>query len=909
MNKYTKIRLAVLICFVILFICLNHIINWAVVKYDNLNNMVEINKDNLSDFKKDKVYYWIEELDVYGNIAKYLNFRGWALAETEEDSSNRKVELILFNKEKQYAISTTLHERETYRAFPGKKIDGKKHGFYGKSSLINLRDGLYDIYINDVENDKNYGLVYTRRYIEKYGQNICISELDKLNTCINTLNTVNSSDIKFDIERIYIDDNYLNISGWAYLNDIQDNVRVLVGIKDNSTDREEFYTASRTVRNGIKKSFENNKANPNKGFSVKIPISDDKRYKISSIVIADKGKYYKTGFKEIDTIKYQQQINLNSVQNENAINLYIEKNKKEGNELFIAGWAYLNNINKTGKIYAGLKDNTGNEIYYTLEQIERNDVIKQYDNNTDLLNSGFYGFIDLQGTYRLSSIIIEYKDKYYRKEIGKQETKVESVNKKNYSTISNINKQHIINSNNIFMYIEDNQKNNNQFSILGWAYIKDINKTGKVYIGIKDNAGKEIYYTTEQKKREDVVNYFNNTDLLNSGFKANIKIDNIDNLQLSSIIIEYKGKYYRQEIGKQQTENENYSSIFNVDEKQIINSDNVFMYIEDNKQNNKQFSVLGWAYLTDINKTGKTYVGIKDKAGKEIYYTSEQIERNDVVKHFNNADLLNSGFKANIKLEDNEEHALSSIVIEYDNKYYKRSLNEQQIVELEKEKIIEGNALDLYVEKNEQHNNALSIEGWAYIKDIKKTGPIYIGVKDKTGKETYYITEQTERPDLVKHFNNTDLLNSGFKANIELENNEEHTLSSIVIEYDNKYYKRSLNKQQIVELEKNKIIEGTALDLYVEKNEQHNNALFIAGWAYIKDIKKIGPIYIGIKDKAGKETYYVTEQTERPDVVKHFNNADLLKSGFKVNIENNEALKLSSVIVEYENKYYKTNIE
>ena len=103
MNKYTKMRLAVLICFIILFICLNHIVNWAVVKYNNLNNMVEINKDNLSDFKKDKVYYWIEELDVYGNIAKYLNFRGWSLAETEEDSSNRKVELILFNKEKQYA--------------------------------------------------------------------------------------------------------------------------------------------------------------------------------------------------------------------------------------------------------------------------------------------------------------------------------------------------------------------------------------------------------------------------------------------------------------------------------------------------------------------------------------------------------------------------------------------------------------------------------------------------------------------------------------------------------------------------------------------------------------------------------------------------------------------------------------
>ena len=63
-----------------------------------------------------------------------------------------------------------------------------------------------------------------------------------------------------------------------------------------------------------------------------------------------------------------------------------------------------------------------------------------------------------------------------------------------------------------------------------------------------------------------------------------------------------------------------------------------------------------------------------------------------------------------------------------------------------------------------------------------------------------------------------------------------------MIEYDNKYYKRSLNEQQIVELEKNKIIEGDALDLYVEKNEQHNNALFIEGWAYLKDLNKSGPI-------------------------------------------------------------------
>ena len=81
-------------------------------------------------------------------------------------------------------------------------------------------------------------------------------------------------------------------------------------------------------------------------------------------------------------------------------------------------------------------------------------------------------------------------------------------------------------------------------------------------------------------------------------------------------------------------------------------------------------------------------------------------------------------------------------MIEYDNKYYKQNIDKNPIIKLEKEKIIESNHLDLYIEKNEQHNNALSIEGWAYLTDINKTGKVYVGIKDKTGKETYYITEQ-----------------------------------------------------------------------------------------------------------------------------------------------------------------------
>ena len=507
------------------------------------------------------------------------------------------------------------------------------------------------------------------------------------------------------------------------------------------------------------------------------------------------------------------------------------------------------------------------------------------------------------GVYKLYIYDSENKEDYglldtkrFYKKIG---TDFEQYIPENF--IVSLNKDDIEFSEDIKKNVDKYERNSEKIYIDGWVYLKNTSSSQQeIILELIDNQSNSYYYNTNKTIRNDVAFVYKNSLYRESGFSFNITSNIPDNIVDYNLLLKDGNNLYQYGLPR--------ASKIELDEFEYINGD-LDLYIEQNQKSQNILEVGGWAYVKGERKTGPIYVGIKNKAGEEIYYKAEQIEREDVVKHFNNADLLNSGFKANIELENNEEHTLSSIVIEYDNKYYKRSLNEQQIVELEKEKIIEGNALDLYVEKNEQHNNALFIEGWAYLKDLNKSGPIYIGVKDKAGKETYYITEQTERPDVVKHFNNTDLLNSGFKANIKLEKNEKLTFSSIVIKDDNKYYKQNVDKNPIIKLEKEKIIESNHLDLYVEKNEQQNNALFIAGWAYIKDIKKIGPIYIGVKDKAGKETYYVTEQTERPDVVKYFNNADLLKSGFKVNIENNEAFKLSSVIVEYENKYYKTNIE
>ena len=93
------------------------------------------------------------------------------------------------------------------------------------------------------------------------------------------------------------------------------------------------------------------------------------------------------------------------------------------------------------------------------------------------------------------------------------------------------------------------------------------------------------------------------------------------------------------------------------------------------------------------------------------------------------------------------------------------------------------------------------IEGWGYLNDLNVPGKIYVGVKNKTGKEIYYTTEQKTRPDVVKYFNNAELLNSGFKANIELENNDEYFLSSILLEYNEKIYKNTIDANPVIKPE------------------------------------------------------------------------------------------------------------
>lgn len=114
------------------------------------------------------------------------------------------------------------------------------------------------------------------------------------------------------------------------------------------------------------------------------------------------------------------------------------------------------------------------------------------------------------------------------------------------------------------------------------------------------------------------------------------------------------------------------SVLKNIDKTKIIEYDIHYYFDKKNIQNNR-YLISGWAYLQNIGKTGQVYVGIKEKTGKERYYTADMFARPDVVQYFNNnADLLNCGYSVSIKVKNKEDYKLSSIIIEYNEKYYRK---------------------------------------------------------------------------------------------------------------------------------------------------------------------------------------------------------------------------------------------
>lgn len=289
-NKYSYIRIIVTVVFFVLIIFANQIVLYIdSINNQNLSNITEFNID-IDSINKDKVYYHIDSIVNYDNMMKYIALKGWSFVETEQSADNRTVYLVLKSADREYAINGILHNREIFAKFKEKKINGIKHGFVFQFSTLHLKNDIYKIYLFTKENTENYGIVDTNKIIVINNGSAVVKDFINKSTQVDITGEKIVNNIRYSIDKVYKEDNLLQVSGWAYIKSDNKTGDIYIGIK-NRNSNEQFFATNKIIRDDVGQHFQN-KLLSNSGFNAAIPINDNQIDNISSIVIKVDDKYY-----------------------------------------------------------------------------------------------------------------------------------------------------------------------------------------------------------------------------------------------------------------------------------------------------------------------------------------------------------------------------------------------------------------------------------------------------------------------------------------------------------------------------------------------------------------------------------------------------------------------------------------
>ena len=595
-------------------------------------------------------------------------------------------------------------------------------------------------------------------------------------------NISENSEVKFNIDKFSKKNQSLSITGWSFLSDNSSESSVYIGVKDIQGN-EVFYTTRKVKRNDVAKNFGNAGLDLS-GFTTIIEYDNVSSYKLSSLVLQDKGVNYKIDISD-------KEVEVKNTRNNN-IKYFFDLYKEAGNRLSVKGWAFTED-SKTGEVILAFKDKNNSEKYYAARSYNRNDVVRAFDKNKDLIKSGFYTDIDFDNinNYTLSGIIIKENNNYYRKNVSIEDVRVKENN------VVSIERP-ITDSNQVIFIARTNVKDE-KITVEGWGFLKGQKAQSKIYIAVMDKDGKETIYNTNQYTNKTVEEKYAGENIPLSGFRVNITTSNAEDYEASGIIIENNGKYYRANIG---------NKINNLTANKQINlqgeesNKNIKWFIDKLNRDNKSIYISGWAFDNELYKTGDILVGLKDSHGNELYYDTSKVIRYDVCWHVGNNNVSEAGFSARIDIDGEvDSYSLSSII--YRNKDDNKTYTKVDLTgEYGQETAInnmEPGFIKYKVNKFKKFKNRINIEGYAYFAEDNTTGNIYIGITDSNGRERYYSTNKVNGQELagqldenIKNESSEEqaIVNGRFSTVLFINNDVNYKITSIIIEKDGKFYKR-----------------------------------------------------------------------------------------------------------------------
>lgn len=288
----------------ILFICIMLSAN-TIIKTIFLNENDVVSK--LNTFKvhdKDYVYHMYLNVKKNRDILQTINIDGYAFVPTSNDNGKRYTNIYLISDKNKYKIKTYVkfvwlkkeHQFKYLQKF--KDVNETiKYGFASDFSAINIKNGTYKIFLETYENDENYGYIYTHKLLYKNGINIeflddkTIAEQVEVDAVVG--------DISYAIDHIKKQNGKIYFGGWAFYNNSCGNVYMAFKNKNGDSI---YYKTVKGIRHDIGNYLKNSSYNC--GYYMYIDYNSVKEYTLSSIILEQNGKLYKTDIKEKDIKKY-----------------------------------------------------------------------------------------------------------------------------------------------------------------------------------------------------------------------------------------------------------------------------------------------------------------------------------------------------------------------------------------------------------------------------------------------------------------------------------------------------------------------------------------------------------------------------------------------------------------------------
>ena len=376
-----------------------------------INNNVEKSDIDIENLKKNEVYYSTDEIVIKNDLFDSFYIRGWAFCETTFDNSNKEIWVLLANDKDKYAHKVNINKRnDVFDVFKRKSgIKDANVGILNTISTVDVKNGVYKIYLYCKENAENYGLVDINQMIKKDGRGLSIPHW--YSTPQNNIEPNKGKYAKCNVDSGFLDDNkYLQIKGWTFVEGQRTAEQAVFVRLNYENGKSVTYNTQSYYRYDVGTAFKNIIYDKS-GFTAIIPKDElqDGNIQIDvlvkngdSIYLAEKKYVYvyndfEESFilreaKERETVNKEINIDLNNIKEDSNIKYYVDSCTL-GEFLSIKGWAYISDKNASNtSVYLAITKPDGSTRVFSTAKVSRSDVAKHF-NNELYYESGFKSVI------------------------------------------------------------------------------------------------------------------------------------------------------------------------------------------------------------------------------------------------------------------------------------------------------------------------------------------------------------------------------------------------------------------------------------------------------------------------------------------------------------------------------------